>query len=52
LTLCFGEIIRIFMNNLDLPLNLTNGPKGINAIDPIQIRYSLPNLESASTCGI
>jgi branched-chain amino acid transport system permease protein len=36
-TLGFGEIIRIFMNNLDRPLNLTNGPKGINAIDPIQI---------------
>lgn len=36
-TLGFGEIIRIFMNNLDRPLNLTNGPKGIAAIDPIQI---------------
>jgi branched-chain amino acid transport system permease protein len=36
-TLGFGEIIRIFMNNLDRPLNLTNGPKGIKAIDPIQI---------------
>ena len=36
-TLGFGEIIRIFMNNLDRPFNLTNGPKGINAIDPIQI---------------
>lgn len=36
-TLGFGEIIRIFMNNLDRPLNLTNGPKGINAIDPVSI---------------
>ena len=36
-TLGFGEIIRIFMNNLDRPLNLTNGPKGITAIDPIQM---------------
>ena len=36
-TLGFGEIIRIFMNNLDRPLNLTNGPKGINAIDPIHL---------------
>ena len=36
-TLGFGEIIRIFMNNLDRPLNLTNGPKGITAIDPIQL---------------
>ena len=36
-TLGFGEIIRIFMNNLDRPLNLTNGPKGISAIDPIHL---------------
>ena len=36
-TLGFGEIIRIFMNNLDRPLNLTNGPKGITAIDPLQV---------------
>jgi len=36
-TLGFGEIIRIFMNNLDRPLNLTNGPKGITAIDPLQL---------------
>ena len=36
-TLGFGEIIRIFMNNLDRPLNLTNGPKGITSIDPIQL---------------
>ncbi|WP_420812062.1 branched-chain amino acid ABC transporter permease [Polynucleobacter campilacus] len=36
-TLGFGEIIRIFMNNLDRPFNLTNGPKGIAAIDPIQL---------------
>ena len=36
-TLGFGEIIRVFMNNLDQPLNITNGPKGIGAIDPIQI---------------
>lgn len=34
-TLGFGEIIRILMNNLDRPLNLTNGPKGIASIDPI-----------------
>src|SRR5512133_2443633 len=34
-TLGFGEIIRVFLNNLDQPVNLTNGPKGINQIDPI-----------------
>lgn len=32
-TLGFGEIIRVFMNNLDRPLNITNGPKGIQQID-------------------
>jgi branched-chain amino acid transport system permease protein len=36
-TLGFGEIIRIFMNNLDRPVNLTNGPKGITSIDPVSI---------------
>ena len=44
-TLGFGEIIRIFMNNLDRPLNLTNGPKGIMAIDPLRfsgITFSKP----------
>ena len=36
-TLGFGEIIRIFMNNLNGPVNITNGPQGINMIDPIRI---------------
>ena len=36
-TLGFGEIIRIFLNNLDRPLNLTNGPKGITGVDPVTI---------------
>ena len=34
-TLGFGEIIRIFMNNLNAPVNITNGPQGINLIDPV-----------------
>ena len=34
-TLGFGEIIRVFLNNLDHPVNITNGPKGINQIDSI-----------------
>ncbi len=34
-TLGFGEIIRVFMNNLDAPINITNGPKGINQIDSL-----------------
>ncbi|WP_404302099.1 ABC transporter ATP-binding protein [Alicycliphilus denitrificans] len=36
-TLGFGEIIRIFMNNLDHPVNLTNGPKGLGQIDSVKI---------------
>ncbi|MDD0811921.1 ABC transporter ATP-binding protein [Curvibacter sp. RS43] len=34
-TLGFGEIVRIFMNNLDHPINITNGPKGLGQIDSI-----------------
>jgi branched-chain amino acid transport system permease protein len=34
-TLGFGEIIRVFLNNLDHPVNITNGPKGISQIDSI-----------------
>ena len=36
-TLGFGEIVRIFMNNLNAPLNITNGPQGISNIDPGRI---------------
>ena len=36
-TLGFGEIIRIFINNLNQPINITGGPQGINDIDPLQI---------------
>jgi branched-chain amino acid transport system permease protein len=36
-TLGFGEIIRVFLNNLDHPVNITNGPKGISQIDSLQI---------------
>ena len=36
-TLGFGEIVRIFLNNLSEPINITNGPKGITTIDPISI---------------
>lgn len=37
-TLGFGEVIRVLANNLDKPLNITNGPQGIT---PIQ-RPTLP----------
>ena len=36
-TLGFGEIIRVFLNNMDHPVNLTNGPKGIGQIDPVSV---------------
>jgi branched-chain amino acid transport system permease protein len=36
-TLGFGEIIRIFLNNLNAPINVTNGPQGISMIDPVRI---------------
>ena len=36
-TLGFGEIIRIFINNLNTPINITNGPQGIAHIDPVSI---------------
>ena len=36
-TLGFGEIIRVFLNNLDQPYNITNGPKGIGSIDAVTV---------------
>jgi len=36
-TLGFGEIIRVFMNNLEQPYNITNGPRGLDRIDPMTL---------------
>jgi branched-chain amino acid transport system permease protein len=36
-TLGFGEIVRIFLNNLSRPINITNGPQGVTLIDPVKI---------------
>ena len=36
-TLGFGEIIRVFLNNMDMPVNITNGPMGIDRIDALSI---------------
>lgn len=33
-TLGFGEIIRIIFNNLDRPVNITNGAMGISSVTP------------------
>jgi branched-chain amino acid transport system permease protein len=35
-TLGFGEIVRIFLNNLSRPVNITNGAMGIAGIDPFR----------------
>ncbi len=45
-TLGFGEIVRIFLNNLSQPINITNGPQGIRLIDPVRmgsINFSHPD---------
>ena len=36
-TLGFGEIIRVFMNNLEHPVNITNGPRGLDRIDAMTL---------------
>jgi branched-chain amino acid transport system permease protein len=36
-TLGFGEIIRVFMNNLEQPINITNGPRGLDSIDAMNL---------------
>jgi branched-chain amino acid transport system permease protein len=36
-TLGFGEIVRIFMLNLDRPINITNGPKGLTNVDAVSV---------------
>ena len=36
-TLGFGEIIRVFLNNLEYPANITNGPRGIGQIDSFHV---------------
>ena len=48
-TLGFGEIIRIFLNNLNTPVNITNGPQGISVIDPIQ--FGTLSLAAPHTVG-
>jgi branched-chain amino acid transport system permease protein len=44
-TLGFGEVLRVTANNLDHPINLTNGPQGITAIQrpvlPISLQQGL-----------
>jgi branched-chain amino acid transport system permease protein len=44
-TLGFGEVIRVLANNLDKPINITNGPKGITPIDRPPL-FFLPGLRA------
>ncbi len=46
-TLGFGEIIRVFLNNLDHPVNITNGPKGLNQIDSDPLLGAEPRAAAA-----
>lgn len=41
-TLGFGEVIRVLANNLDKPVNLTNGPKGITPIGRPPAPFGIP----------
>jgi len=36
-TLGFGEIIRVFLNNMEHPVNITNGPRGLDRIDSMHV---------------
>src|SRR5206468_946222 len=44
-TLGFGEVIRVLANNLDKPINVTNGPRGITPISrpplPVEVSYAV-----------
>jgi branched-chain amino acid transport system permease protein len=44
-TLGFGEVIRVLANNLDKPINLTNGPKGITPIGRPPLPFDIPYAE-------
>ena len=50
-TLGFGEIIRIFLNNLNSPVNITNGPQGIARIDPIRV-FGVPLSKPLEIFGV
>jgi len=50
-TLGFGEIVRVFMNNLDRPVNITNGPKGLSTIDSLKF-FGLDFGKTGSLFGV
>ena len=45
-TLGFSEVIRVLANNLDKPINITNGPKGITPIERPPVPFGIPNSEA------
>jgi branched-chain amino acid transport system permease protein len=47
-TLGFGEIVRIFLNNLSQPVNITRGPQGIAGIDPVRFA----GVDFSATSGV
>jgi branched-chain amino acid transport system permease protein len=51
-TLGFGEIIRQLANNLDKPVNLTNGPQGITPIQRPTLPESVLNGFNSTFSGI
>jgi branched-chain amino acid transport system permease protein len=46
-TLAFGEVIRVLANNLDKPINLTNGPQGITPIQRPILPEAVLNIAQA-----
>ena len=50
-TLGFGEIIRVFLNNLDAPVNITNGPKGLAQIDSMHVLRPRPRQDASDLFG-
>ena len=45
-TLGFGEVIRVLANNLDKPINITNGPMGNTPIVRPPMPFGLPTSEA------
>jgi branched-chain amino acid transport system permease protein len=45
-TLGFGEVIRVLANNLDKPINITNGPKGITPIGRPPVPFGMSYAEA------
>ncbi|MCO5061153.1 MAG: branched-chain amino acid ABC transporter permease [Kiritimatiellae bacterium] len=45
-TLGLGEVVRVLANNLDHPINFTNGPQGITPIERPPIHWMLKPLEA------